>query len=40
MDEFGVSLRRVRVRRSIAEKRRIVDQSLERVSRVWLRRME
>jgi transposase len=29
MDEFGVSLRRVRVRRSVAEKRRIVEQTLE-----------
>jgi transposase len=29
MDELGVSLRRVRVRRSVAEKRRIVEQTLE-----------
>jgi len=29
MDELGVSLRRVRVRRSAAEKRRIVEQTLE-----------
>jgi transposase len=29
MDEFGLSLRRVRVRRSVAEKRRIVEQTLE-----------
>ncbi len=29
MDELGISLRRVRVRRSVAEKRRIVEQTLE-----------
>jgi transposase len=29
MDELSVSLRRVRVRRSVAEKRRIVEQTLE-----------
>ena len=29
MDELGVTLRRVRVRRSMAEKRRIVEQTLE-----------
>src|SRR5471032_2328424 len=29
MDELGVSFRRVRVRRSVAEKRRIVEQALE-----------
>ena len=29
MDELGVTLRRVRVRRSVAEKRRIVEQTLE-----------
>jgi len=29
MDELGMSLRRVRVRRSVAEKRRIVEQTLE-----------
>jgi transposase-like protein len=29
MDELGVSLRRVRVRRSVSEKRRIVAQTLE-----------